>query len=57
MLAASLKSVDEVAAALMAGARHLTMPLDLILALGEHDLTQQAIAEFAAHAALKPAVS
>jgi transaldolase len=57
VLAASLKSVDEVAAALMAGARHLTMPLDLILALGEHELTQQAIAEFAAHAALQPAAS
>jgi transaldolase len=48
VLAASLKSVDEVAAALMAGADHVTMPLDLIMALGEHELTRQAMAEFAA---------
>jgi transaldolase len=49
VLAASLKSVDEVAAALKAGAHHVTMPLDLIMALGEHELTHQAIAEFAAN--------
>lgn len=48
VLAASLKSVDQVAAALTAGAHDVTMPMDLILALGEHPLTHQAIAEFAA---------
>jgi transaldolase len=48
VLAASLKSVDEVADALKAGAHHVTMPLDLIMALGEHELTRRAIAEFAA---------
>jgi transaldolase len=46
VLAASLKSVDEVAAALKAGAHDVTMPLALILTLGEHELTHQAIAEF-----------
>jgi len=49
ILAASLKSVDEVVAALMAGAHDVTMPLDLILALGEHAFSQQAIDEFNAH--------
>lgn len=46
ILAASLKSVDEVVAAMIAGAQHVTLPLDLILAMGEHEFTQQAIAEF-----------
>ena len=49
ILAASLKSVDEAAAALKAGAHHITVPLDLIETLGEHELTHQAMAEFAAH--------
>jgi transaldolase len=53
ILAASLKSVDEVISALVAGAHHVTMPLDLILAMGEHELTHRAIDEFAA--ALQPA--
>jgi transaldolase len=57
VLAASLKSVDEATGALKAGAHHLTMPLDLILALGEHELTHQAIAEFAAHLDRQPTVS
>jgi transaldolase len=48
VLAASLKSVDEVTAALKAGAHHVTMPLDLIMTLGEHELTRQAMVEFAA---------
>lgn len=48
VLAASLKSVYEVTAALMAGAHHVTMPLELIMTLGEHELSRQAIAEFAA---------
>ncbi len=46
ILAASLKTVDETVAALLAGAHHVTLPLDLILALGEHELSQQAIAQF-----------
>lgn len=48
ILAASLKSVDEVVAATLAGAHHVTLPLDLILAMGEHPFSQQAIEEFSA---------
>ena len=46
VLAASLKSVDEVVGALLAGAQHVTLPLELILALGEHEFSRQAIADF-----------
>lgn len=46
VLAASLKSVDEVVATMLAGVRHVTIPLDLILAMGEHELSQQAITQF-----------
>ncbi|MCP4542777.1 MAG: transaldolase [Chloroflexi bacterium] len=48
VLAASLKSVDEVIAAVLAGADDVTIPLDLILALGNHELSQKAIDDFAA---------
>jgi transaldolase len=48
IVAASLKSVDEVIETLLAGAHDVTIPLDLILALGEHELSQQAIRDFAA---------
>lgn len=48
ILAASLKSVDEVVETLLAGAHDITIPLDLILSLGEHELSQKAIEEFAA---------
>ncbi len=46
ILAASLKSVDDVVAAMLAGAHHVTIPLNLILAMGEHELSRQAIEEF-----------
>jgi transaldolase len=46
VLAASLKTVDETIATLLAGAQHITLPLDLILAMGEHELSQQAIQQF-----------
>jgi transaldolase len=49
VLAASLKSVDEVEASILAGARDVTMPLDLIMALGEHELSRQAIVEFSSY--------
>ncbi len=48
VLAASLKSPEEVAAALLAGAQAVTLPLDLLLRLGDHPLSEQAIADFAA---------
>ena len=47
ILAASIKSTDEAVATLLAGAHHLTLPLDLLRALGQHDLSDAAIAEFA----------
>lgn len=50
ILAASLKSVDEVIAALLAGASDITIPLALILQLGEHELSQKAIEEFSRNA-------
>ena len=46
LLAASLRTPAEVVEAVLAGAQHLTLPLDLILALGEHPLSEQAIADF-----------
>lgn len=46
VLAASLKSADEAIAAVLAGASAITLPLDLIMALSEHELTQKAIAQF-----------
>jgi transaldolase len=48
ILAASLKSAEEVVGAIIAGAHHVTMPLALILKMGEHELTRRAIEEFAA---------
>jgi transaldolase len=48
ILAASVKSPEEAVEALCAGAHHLTLPLDIIMAMGEHALSHQAIAEFAA---------
>ncbi|MBN1681063.1 MAG: transaldolase [Anaerolineae bacterium] len=46
ILAASIKSVDEAVAVMLAGAQHVTLPLELIMAMGEHELSQQAIEEF-----------
>lgn len=46
ILAASLKTPEEVVAALLAGAHDVTLPLDVILAMGEHPLSQQAIEDF-----------
>ncbi len=46
IIAASLKSSSEAVAALLAGAHDVTLPLDLILAMGEHELSRQAIEEF-----------
>ncbi len=47
VLAASLKSPQEAVGAVLAGAAHLTLPLEQILALGEHPLTRQAMEAFA----------
>lgn len=47
ILAASLKSPIEAAEALCAGAQHLSLPPDVLLAMGDHPLSQAAIDEFA----------
>ena len=46
ILAASIKSADEATRAVLAGARHLTLPLDILLSLGNHPLSDAAIEEF-----------
>lgn len=46
IVAASIKGPEEAAAAFVAGAHHLTLPLNVILSLGEHQFSQAAIAEF-----------
>jgi transaldolase len=46
IVAASIKSPEEAAAVVLAGAEHLTLPLEVILALGNHPLSDAAIAEF-----------
>jgi transaldolase len=46
ILAASIKSPAEAAEAVLAGANHLTLPLDILLAMGDHKLSDEAIEEF-----------
>jgi transaldolase len=46
LLATGIKTPGEVVETVLAGAHHLSLPLDLILSLGEHPLSQQASAEF-----------
>ncbi|MCA1992225.1 MAG: transaldolase [Coleofasciculus sp. S288] len=46
ILAASLKSPEEAAAALQAGAHHLTLPLSILQAMTTHQLSQQTVEEF-----------
>jgi transaldolase len=46
ILAASLKSPEEAAAAMLAGAHHITVPLNILEAMSEHDLSQQTVKEF-----------
>ncbi|NDJ78242.1 MAG: hypothetical protein GYB65_18490 [Chloroflexi bacterium] len=50
VLAGSFTTVDEVTATLLCGVPHVTMSLDLIKALGEHELSRQAIEDFARYA-------
>lgn len=47
VLAASIKSPDEAVATLLAGAHHLSMPLAVLRALGDHALSDATIVEFA----------
>lgn len=46
ILAASLKSPQEVTDAVLAGTQDITVPLDILLALGEHELSYRAIEDF-----------
>jgi transaldolase len=47
ILAASIKTPEEAVTTVLAGAHHLTLPLDVILALGDHPLSDAAIDAFA----------
>jgi transaldolase len=47
ILAASIKTVDEAVAAHRAGATHLTLPLAVLEAMSEHELSGMSVAEFA----------
>jgi transaldolase len=46
VLAASIKSPLEAVQALLSGAHHVSMPLPILLALGHHPLSVEAVAEF-----------
>jgi transaldolase len=46
LLATDITTPGEVIETVLAGAHHLSLSLDLILSLGEHPLSQQAIADF-----------
>jgi transaldolase len=47
ILAASFRDLTEVVGTMWAGAHHVTLSLDLLEALGNHPLSEQAIEEFA----------
>ncbi len=49
MLAAGLKSVDDIIAALLAGAHHIAVPLDLIQAMGDPNSSHQASMDSGEH--------
>lgn len=46
IVAASIKTPEEATKALIAGVHHLTIPFEVILALGNHQLSFEAIEEF-----------
>jgi len=46
ILAASIKSPQEAAATLQAGAYHLTLPLEILTAMTTHELSEQTVIEF-----------
>ena len=47
ILAASIKTPEEAVETLLAGAHHVSLPLPVILAMGQDPLSEQAVAEFA----------
>jgi transaldolase len=48
ILAASLKSPEEAAATVQAGAHHLTLPMSILQAMTTHELSEQTVDEFLA---------
>lgn len=48
ILAAGIKSAAEAVESLMAGAHHVSLPLDVILAMAQNPLTEKAVADFEA---------
>ena len=48
ILAAGIKSAAEAVDTLLAGAHHVSLPLDVILAMAENPLTEKAVADFEA---------
>jgi transaldolase len=54
ILAASIKSAEEATQAVLAGANHLTLPLDVLMSLGNHQLSDAAVEEFSRAAQPKP---
>lgn len=47
ILAASIKSPEEAAASLQAGAHHLTLPLAMLQAMATHEFSEKTVEEFA----------
>jgi len=47
ILAASIKSPEEAAAALQAGAHHLTLPLAMLQSMANHEFSEKTVEEFA----------
>jgi transaldolase len=46
ILAASIKTPEQATSAFLAGADHLTLPLEVILRMGRHELSDRAIEQF-----------
>lgn len=46
ILAASIKTAEEAVNCVLAGAHHLSMPYDVLMSLGNHPLSEDAIKEF-----------
>jgi transaldolase len=46
IVAASIKTPEEAVQTVLAGAYHLTLPLAVIQAMGQHELSERTIAEF-----------
>jgi len=49
ILAASIKSPQEAASSLQAGAHHLTLPLAMLRAMATHELSEKTVEEFASN--------